>query len=372
MTPWRLLDLRDQEWRPLLAGVSLAAEIDIDPLESGSALASLGIVYGRNKDATEGERTRLLARWPACLVVGMSGVAATDYEEGTYWQKLWDAAGYHASPKDQHLWGRAFLRALSALRLPCFPGATQRFLGPILMHSGVPTYCLKDLLCMLVDHSRRDPGLDADSFIQWATAGASRMKTLDKPVQHLIEYGGEYAYDIIDRLLDLLDRLREPRPDLFGIGLPERLIAETRRVKNHGLPGSISGPRRSAHRSGVGRPRLALDPFGEGPRILLPATREAWRLVVDGQPHHIRTARAWLGEDTTETSFPLSGPAHHVQVGPLGDTETTIISVARDNNPLLIFSEDGEFLPSGRPLPPERGLDPFPGDSQASSRGRAP
>jgi hypothetical protein len=353
MTPWRLLDRRDQEWRPSLAGVSLAAEIDIDPLESGSALVSLGIVYGRNKDATEGERTRLLARWPACLVVGMSGVAAVDYEEGTYWQKLWDAAGYQASPKDQSLWGRAFLKALDTLRLPSFPGATQRFLGPILMHSGIPTYCLGDLLRMLVDHSGRDPGLDADSFIQWATAGTNRMRTLDKPVQHLIEYGGEYAYDIIDRILDLLDRLREPRPDLFGIGLPERLIAETRRVKNLGFLGSISGPRRSADRSGTGRPRLTLDPFGEGPRILLPATRQAWRLVVDGQPHHIRTARGWPEEDTTATSFPLPGPARHVQVGPPGDTQAAIISVVRDSDPLLVFSEDGEFLPPGRPLPPD-------------------
>lgn len=353
MTPRGLLDQRDQEWRPLLAGVSLVAEIDIDPQEGRRALASLGIVYGRNKDATEVERKRLLARWPACLVVGMSSVASTDYEEGAYWQKLWDAVEYDASPKDQGLWGQAFLGALASLHLPHFPGAAQRFLGPILMHCGIPTYCLKDLLSMLVDHSRRDPGTDAESFIQWVTGGPNRMNTLDKPVQHLIEDGGEYAYDIIDRLLALLDRLREPRPDLFGVGLPERLITETRRVTNQGLLGTIAGPRRVAHRGGAGSPRLALDPFGEGPRILLPAAKDAWRLIVDGHPYDIRGAHGWLEDEMTGISFPLPRPARHVQVGPLGSTETTAISVVRNDDPLMVFSEDGEFLPPGRPLPPD-------------------
>lgn len=369
MTPWRLLDQRDQEWRLLLAGVSLAAETDIDPREGRGALASLGTVYGRNKDATEAERKRLLARWPACLVVGMSSVASTDYEEGAYWHKLWDAAEYDAPPKDQSLWGQAFLGGLAALHMPRFPEAAQPYLGPILMHCGIPTYCLKDLLRMLVDHSRRDPGVDAAAFIQWATGGANRMNALDKPVQHLIEDGGEYAYDIIDRLLDLLDRLREPRPDLFGVGLPERVITESRRLKSQGLLGTIAGPRRLAHSRGVGRPRLTIDPFGEGPRIMLPATKHAWRLVVDGHPHDIRAAHGWLEDEMTETSFPLPCPARHVQASPLGSTETTAISVVRNDDPLMVFNEDGESLPPGRPLPPDVVWVLFPENRQLRAEG---
>jgi hypothetical protein len=370
MDPWRLLDPREQAWRPLLESVSLAAELDVDPGESRAALVSLGKIYRWNKDARANERTRLLARRPACLVVGMSSVAATDYEEGTYYQKLWDSVEYDGSPKDQGAWGQAFLDALDKLRLPRFPRATLRFVGPILMHSGVPTYCLKDLLHMLVDHERRDPGLDAASFIQWATGGSSRMNTLDKPVQRLIEDGGKYAYDIIDRLIDLLDRLREPRPDLFGVGLPERLITETRRVKDQGLLGAINGPRRSAQQSRAGRPRLALDPFGEGPRVLLPTARDPWRVVVDGQPYDIDASPGWLGEELTETSFPLAHPACHVQARLVGRTETTAISVVRDDDQLLVFSEDGEFLPPGRPLPPDVVWVLYPEDQELRCEGK--
>lgn len=351
MTPWRLLDEREPEWRELLAGVSLAAEIDVAPEDSRAVLASLGTVYAKLGDASKPEKEAMLARRPACLVVGMSGLAATDYKEGAYWPKLWEVANLKPSQTNQSFWGKAFLGALARLGLPRFKHSRQMYLGPILMHCGIPTYCLPDLLRMLVEHEYRDPGLDAASFVQWVTGGPSRMNGLDKPVQHFIEYGGEYAYDIIDRLLDLLDRLRDPKPSLFTVGLPERLIAETRRVKSLGLLGNQSGPRRTANRNAAGSPRLALDPFGEGPRILLSSNGMHWRVVVDGHPHDVSTALGWPGDELDETTFPLPGPAGHVQVRPLDRTATTEITVVRKDDPLLVFSEDGEFLPPGRPLP---------------------
>jgi hypothetical protein len=366
VSPLRLLNERDGEWRRLLSGVSLAAEIDIEPQDSRPVLAALGSQYGRlyepDKEPTERDKARLLSQWPACLVVGMSGVAATDYEEGTYWRKLWDAVEVEVPQRNQRLWGEAYLGALNTLGLPAFSGSGHRFLGPILMHCGIPTYCLKDLLHMLADHSRRDPGLDANAFVLWATSGRNRMNSLDKPVRHLIEDGGEYAYDIIDRLLELLDRLRDPKPDFFGVGLPDRLVEAARSLANRNLIGLTPGSRHTAQRRAVNKPRLALDPFGEGPRILLPSTGNTWRVVVDGHTHDIRAARTWPGDDMTETSFPLARPARHVQVRPANGMEPVAITVVSDDDPLLIFSEDGESLPSGRPLPPDVVWALFPDD----------
>lgn len=368
MGPWPQLDRWDQEWRSRLASVSLAAEIDADPLESGEALVNLAAAYRRSGDASA-DKARVLDQWPGCLVVGMAGAAA-DYKDGAYYKYLWKAAGYDGSATDDRLWGEAFLRALQRLGLPRFPDASLRFVGPILMHCGIPTDCLKDLLRMLVDHSKRDPGLDADSFVSWALGGPNRMNGLDKPVQHLIQDGSEYAYDIIDRLLDLLYRLRDPSPDLFGIGLPERLITETRRVKSAGLLGAITPPRGTARRSAVGLPRLTLDPFGEGPRILLPYSKDPWRVIVDDQPHDIRAARSWLDDEIGDVAFPLPHPVSHVQVRLLGRTGAVEIPVVITDDPLLTFGEDGELLPPGRPLPRDLVWVLFPEDRQLDAEGK--
>jgi hypothetical protein len=356
------LDRWDAEWRALLRGVSLVAEIDVAPEESRAALDKLGTAYWR--DGTSAERKeRLLTKWPACLVVGMAGVAATDYQKGSYYEYLWEAAGYVGSYPDQRLWGQAFLNALDSLRLPRFPTTRRTFVGPILMHCGIPTYCLKDLLRLLIDHVRYDPGLDADSFVNWAAASQGRMSTLDKPVQDLILDGGEYAYHVIDRLLNLLDRMRDPTLDQFGVGLPERIITEASRLTSAGLLGQLPGSRRPA-RAAVGQPRLALDPFGEGSRILLPHSERTWRVTVDGQPHDIQTAHSWLDDELDDVSFPLPRPVAHVQVRHVGEADAVSIPVVRSEDPLLVFSEDGELLPAGRALPPEVVWALFPEDRQ--------
>ena len=228
-------------------------------------------------------------------------------------------------------------------------GPPSGFLGPILMHSGIPTYCLKDLLRMLVEHSRRDPGLDADSFIQWAAGGPSRMRTLDKPMQHLIEDGGEFAYDIIDRLLTLWTGFESRDRTSLALGCRSGSSPRPAASRTMGSSAASQGQRRTTHRSGVDRPRLALDPFGEGPAD--PAA----------PPPGMHGDSLWTASRTTSglhaaglgrqsrISFPLSGPAHHVQVVRLPETATTVISVVRDDDPLLVFNEDGESLPPGRP-----------------------
>lgn len=339
--------------------MSLVAEADIDPAEGLAVIEALGWWYGHDADDVgRKDRARRLAAWPACLVVGMTSVAATEFEEGTYYPKLWNVAGFSGDGNDGTAWGQEFLEALHELGLRTFrfpEGSTHRYLSQILMHCGLPTYCLADLLRMLVEHSQRNPGLDADSFVLWLTGGPNRMHTLDQPVQRLINHGGEYAYDIIGWLLYLLDRLHDQRSqrDLGSVGLPGRLVAEACSLADRGELGIVPGAGRSPRRTSLGEPRLTIDPFGEGPRLLLPRGDATWRVVVDGQPHDIRAAPAWRDEDGDEPSFPLSSPARTVQVTAAGGTQATELTVVRDEDPMLVFTEDGEHIPASRPLPPD-------------------
>ena len=160
--PSELLGQREREWRPLLRAVSLVAELDVPGEEVRDVLRALGRVYG---DADFDDTRGLLPRcYPACLVVALAGIGAVGYEHGNFWTAVWDHAAFAASQADQTVWGQGFRLALDRFDLARFPGLPQRYVGEILMHAGVPDYCLADLLNLLLRRQSRDPDLTAGDF----------------------------------------------------------------------------------------------------------------------------------------------------------------------------------------------------------------
>jgi hypothetical protein len=156
--------------------------------------------------------------------VATTGIASRAYRRGELWPRLWDELGYDGNQGDQAVWGRGFRTALAALGLPTFDDAPLQYLGPILMHAGIPDYCLEDYF-RLLDHRRAlDPDLDTESFFAWAKGRANRLNNLDKPASRFLTYGSEYAFDFVERTFDLLDRLRERSGGLEVVGLPPRVV----------------------------------------------------------------------------------------------------------------------------------------------------
>ena len=153
-----LLRLREDSWGPRLRGASLVAEADLrpEPHRPGRELSWAGSTRSCKIRRTEGES--FLLRWPACLAAAMAGVAATDYRGGTYWPALWETTGFQGTSQDQGIWGRAFNPAIDRLGMATFPDLPLHFLGPILMHAGIPTYCLGDYFRLLLSRRRLDPG----------------------------------------------------------------------------------------------------------------------------------------------------------------------------------------------------------------------
>ena len=88
------------------------------------------------------------------------------------------------------------------------------------MHAGIPAYCLGDYFRLLLDRRRQDPGMDAESFLSWATSPGRelRLSVLDMPARRFLVQGGDYAHDVVDRSLDLLERFSEPDPILTAYG----------------------------------------------------------------------------------------------------------------------------------------------------------
>ena len=354
----QLLRELERELAPKLSRVSLVTELEVDRRTLDKAARALGHLY-LLRDAVP-EYRHLLDYRPACVAVTLTGVAVHYYERHTYWPYLWKALGYRGHREDEKTWGEAYLAALEALGLPKFHDG-QKYVGPILMHAGIPTYCLRDFFTLLLQRREQDPSIDAGTLLSWATEQPDRLRWLDKPVQNFILFGFEYALDVIDRCLELLDRLRSREPDLSGLGLPARFIDCAQELVREGELGLTRQPEPGQRRRRVEQPRLALDPFGEGVHIVLPPVREApdgtaqWQVTVDGVPYEVESQELWVGiQDTPTETFPLAWPARSVRVSRDGITHPTQLDVVDHNDPLLIFTEDGRHIPPQHDAPPDQ------------------
>lgn len=373
VTKVELLDIREASWRQKLRNASLVAEADIRPAHTEQAVSALGFFYVHRGEA-------VLRKWPACLAASMAGVAATHYEGGVYWPALWEKAAFRGTAADQRAWGRAFLSAIERIGLAAFPELPLPYVGPILMHAGIPTYCLGDYFRLLLDRRRREPGMDAESFLAWATAPGRdlRLTELDVPARRFLTDGGDYALDVVDRCLDLLDRLEEPDPDLDGVRLPVRIIEAGRKAAGEQGLRQAAG-RRSARSVATRRPRprIGLDPYGAGVQVVLPAVGDApdgiaiWRVTADGNPVTVRSRAHWVGvtEAAPETVHPLSRPVRTVQVSLVGWDQIAELQVVEPTDPILFFGDDGRRLPSNLPLPPDQTWVLYPADRELQVTG---
>ena len=77
----------------------------------------------------------------------------------------------------------AAMKKVHDLGLPTFPELTMPYIGPILMHTGIPNYCLEDYFLLVSQRRATDPELDPESFLTWAIGRPHRLDTLDKLAQ---------------------------------------------------------------------------------------------------------------------------------------------------------------------------------------------
>ena len=238
---------------------------------------------------------------------------------------------------------------------------------PILLDADLPAFDLGRFFRLLLSRRRLDPGMDAESFLAWATAPGRRLRLaeLDVSSRQVLSGGGDQALDLVDRCLDLLDRLteRDPdlperEPDLPAVRLPARFADAARQAT-----GARSRARLATRRTETAPPcpRIALipnapnTPNGPGVQLILPPIVEApdgvatWRVTADGV---LVTIRSRAG--TAPPAHPLTRPVRTVHVSRAGRDHVTELDVVSPSDPILFFSSDGRRLPARLPLPPDR------------------
>jgi hypothetical protein len=354
-----LLDLWEQRWAPRLRGVSLAAEVDLDQTDVDQVARALGGYGNRWLGTHRGDQ--MFRRWPACVVLTMTSVAARDYQRGAFWPAFIQIIGAFDEQHTHEQWGTGFRMALRRLGLEAFDGdVALRNVGPVLMHAGIPTYCFADLLRLLVARMRLDPDLDGDSFLAWATDQPSRMQTLDKPVRRFLTKGTEFAHEFIDRCLELIGTLGTDGADVGQVLLPTRLTDQAVDLARDGELRITSSSRRSRGvRARRQRPQVRLDPWGGSVDVVLPGTGDptdscvTWEVIADGIPTTIRSRSAWAGAAPPDTKFRLNRPTRAVVVRLAGAELQTDLRLINAEAPWLTFSEHGQLLASHAALPPD-------------------
>lgn len=360
VTPYEALRRRENAWSQRLKAVSLAAEYPVNSDHAAQILEVIGDYYRKHRNKIH-EREALLRRFPAVHVIATTYAASEKYEAGTFWPYLATMIGIDNSQNFQNEWGRAFLDNLNTLGLPTFANqeeeAGTKYVGRILLHSGVPTSSIEDLYRIIIERRRKQTSINAESFVSWAAKRAEdkRLTQVDKPVARFLRFGGIFAVDVTDRIFELLDMV-DAGQSVDEIMLPDRFKSKALEMKHSGI--TLSRGERGDQQSF--RPSIVLDPYGLGPLLEMPATdgsREGalnWVVTLDGSPQRFSTSTQtdeWVSSSSV-TSVPIPKPIRVASVFLEGHEELRMnVTIVDDSNPLLAFDEDGRLLPSSLPLP---------------------
>jgi len=298
-----------------------------------------------------------LRRYPACVAVSVATFAGAHYSGGALWDSLFQHAEIPDTPEERTAIGGAFLEALSKLDLPTVDEGLH-YLGPITFHAVIPDYCLRDVLLLLAERLRHNPSLDGHAFLAWAGGHPSRLGGVDVPARRFINLGGEYAADLVDRLLDLLAALGEGTRDIDDLislsGAPARMVrkavelAESERLKFE----HSTTPRSRTIRSGsVEGPHLVLDIERASILLRLPQWEAMsddpvhWRVMLEGVPSETH------GSTGAHEEVVVARPIRSLSAALGSETQMFEMDLVRADFPMLAFDRMGRFIPGSNPLP---------------------
>jgi hypothetical protein len=302
--------------------------------------------FGLISNSTPEAGIQALNRYPAATAIAFTGVAIEVYEGGKFWPGFSEACGYTVMPIDQKSWGDAYLRSLRILGLPSFPDLPKKYLGTILVHAGIPNYCLGDFFTVL-EKGMKNVGSDPEAIVQWAVQRQeSALQGIDIPVKRFLQYGKEYAVDFVDQALDALISLSHD-PDAMPEGqAPERVINAARVFLES------NATRATNLRSGITRrkPAIAirLDPYSGELELLLPALEDVsahltWAIDFDGSIERISPLLRVRGNKYTADaeSHRINKPTRVISVRNNQNDVEYEFPLLTDKDPIVFFTEEG-------------------------------
>lgn len=339
-------------------------------------------------------RESLQRDYPAAYAVFLVGLGLYGYDEGAYWPGVSQALYGRNDALDPN-WtrqlGQLFEDCLDRFQLPQFPDlGGRRYVDLILLHGGIPTYCLDDyfekMLCPAVT-KHWYAGLSPEELIEeWLSR--SNIIFIDKPVLRFMEYGGQIAEDFVERTRELAREYAASGLILGAdeVGLPERVVEKFGQWADRSACLVKSEEQEDDLALGFRKPLVCLDPIGEGLRLELlpqrvPATfshsRLEWTITAADQTHQLPVHQHRAGHDwrTTATTFLIDWPApvYRVELRLDGQPRRDwTFTGPTAEYPLLLFEpETSSLLRWSRSLPAQTLWLVFPTDAELMIEGQA-
>jgi len=259
----------DQEVQEALRGVRFVFELGFpaDMVDRSRALIR------RLSDPRRSSNKRE-ARFPGCYLLAV--VAAARHYDG---HALWSSDHLDFVQATPQARAGMALEALQTIGLDTFHDVVEqenalRLMTPILMHAGLPTSNVPDLV-ELVTSARRNHIVSAEEQISRWSRTPNGFAGLWRAPQLFFRFGGDAATDLLERVNEALDS-DEP----LSVGLPRHLGEAIGRLDD----ATRERVRRVGVRRFVQRPNVVFDAWScEGPRIEFaasdPAQISKWRLT---------------------------------------------------------------------------------------------
>ena len=276
----------ERRLKELLHGKRLVGELDLTPEENVFQMSR----WVFNGVTSYGDYPRLRS-FPAVTVVFLVGEGGRGYDEGTFWPNI--ESLQEASSKDRATVGRMFERSVCRLGLEDFSGVPEsdhwlRYVTPILLHGGIPASCAQDAAELILFSLRK--GLrDSAELIDSVLHSSARNTQFAKPLRRFFDFGGEFALDLVQRMIQVvfdvgavgLDIAEESVDELADdFSLPKYLVQALIDVQSLSDGSSF---RKAVRNRRAPRPQIRIDRYScNGPYLVLPPVESGGEWLVTG------------------------------------------------------------------------------------------
>lgn len=380
MTERSLSDwMSDEEYRlrQSLEQVSLVVETNFSAAEIREAQRR----YGQTAAETllRGYHHReIIKKYPALTLTTLVGHAALAYDHGAYWDDFWAELGRDRDSNFENALRHQLTELLDKFKLARFPELEQhhQYVMTLAMHAGIPVHCLGDLLRVVDDHLIHGREARGAALVEWLDEPGKEYRTysLDVPVRNFIRYGGEFAVDILDRIIDVVDSVVSD-PSLLATqlnssttGLPDILLSEViQQLRDK--PVKWTG-RRTTRRLSQRQPALCYSIDDDQLIVGVPypsaCPESPWRVSFDGEVRQVYAERGWgvSAEDHSPTPVPVPYPVRELLLWHAASEEEFSLSVVDKSDPLMIFTAEGSWIPRSDALKREHIWAIYPSDSE--------
>ena len=347
----------DYEWRRRLKSVNLVIETDFSEHGIREAQRNFGAAVRELRGRGHSPQD-IIKKYPGLLMGILVGHASLAYDHGAYWDSFWQELGLGREPDFEQAIRGSVVDLLDKFALARFPdvekGDARKYVTMFTLHSGIPIHCLRDLLEQAHDHIKQGRTATGIALTEWILEPGKEHRTaaLDKPVLDFFAFGGEFALDIIDRIIEFMQAatadpaLLEATLDASTTGLPTVMLDEiVRQLREEPLR---LDPRRVSADI-AGRPTIIYSAADDEIVLVLPGApddaKTTWRVSFDGDVREVQAIRQWGGdEQSAMADVTVPEPVHEVIVARAGEPGLALPLVAA-SDPLLIFSSTGQLVP---------------------------